>query len=214
MRSCSVFSLKSANHQVYSLEQLSICVLTFNFFFLSLSIMTDPLGMLIDRLPFRRAKNHVREKIVELGLVEDVKELRKKRVRSGKSTGREESNRNESDDDDDRAPKEGPAGLGDSESDESEDESDEEDSDGELVNKTKQKKKELKTNRPKQYGFALKKSDYFSPEMLAAPLRQLVSDGELFFSSFLPMLVFFSLPFGAHTLHADTLLVSITLHRP
>jgi hypothetical protein len=179
--------------------------------------MTDPLGMLIDRLPFRRAKNHVREKIVELGLVEDVKELRKKRVRSGKSAGREESNRNESDDDDDdRAPKEGPAGLGDSESDESEDESDEEDSDGELVNKTKQKK-ELKTNRPKQYGFAMKKSDYFSPEMLTAPLRQLVSDGELLFFlffSFLPMFVFLSLPFGAHTLHADTLLVSITLHRP
>ena len=176
--------------------------------------MADPLGMLIDRLPFRRAKNHVREKIVELGLVEDVKELRKKRVRSGKSAGREESNRNDSDDDDDRAPKEGPAGLGDSESDESEDESDEEDSDGELVNKTKQKK-ELKTNRPKQYGFAMKKSDYFSPEMLAAPLRQLVSDGELFFFSFfLPMFVFLSLPFGAHTSHADTLLVSITLRRP
>jgi hypothetical protein len=158
--------------------------------------MTDPLGMLIDRLPFRRAKNHVREKIVELGLVEDVKELRKKRVRSGKSAGREESNRNESDDDDDDlAPKEGPAGLGDSESDESEDESDEEDSDGELVNKTKQKK-ELKTNRPKQYGFAMKKSDYFSPEMLTAPLRQLVSDGELlFFFCFFPFsLCLFSFP--------------------
>lgn len=138
--------------------------------------MTDPLGMLIDRLPVRRAKNRVREKIVELGLVEDVKELRKKRVRSGKSAGSKESNRDESDDDG-RAPREGPAGLRDSDSNESEseDESDEEESDNEPVSK-----KELKPNRPKQYGFALKKSDYFSPEMLAAPLRQLVNDGEFF----------------------------------
>jgi hypothetical protein len=137
--------------------------------------------MLIDRLPVRRAKNRVREKIVELGLVEDVKELRKKRP--GKSARSKESNRDESDSEDGRAePREGPAGLVDSESDESE-ESDEGESDNEPVSKTK----ELKTrHRPKQYGFALKKSDYFSPEMLAAPLRQLVSDGEFLFSVFSP----------------------------
>jgi hypothetical protein len=103
--------------------------------------------MLIDRLPFHRAKNRVREKIVELGLVEDVKELRKKRVHPGKSGGREESNRDESDEDV-RTPREGPSGLRDSESDESEQESDEEESDGEPVNRTKHKK-EPKTNRPK-----------------------------------------------------------------
>ncbi|EFX80319.1 putative TIMEOUT/TIM-2 protein, partial [Daphnia pulex] len=108
---------------------------------------SDPLGMLIDRLPVRRAKNRVREKILELGLVEDVKELRKKRP--GKSAGSKESNRDESDSEDGRAePREGPAGLGDSESDESE-ESDEGESDNEPVSKTK----ELKTqHRPKQYG--------------------------------------------------------------
>lgn len=137
--------------------------------------MTDPLALLIDRLPIPRGKSRVRDKIVELGLVQDVKELRKKKVRSAKSAGRKESNRHQSDDE---GPREGPASLTDSELDEeseSDDEEDDDESDGEPFKNMKHKESESK--RPKQYGFAMKKTDYFSPEMLAAQLRQLVDDG-------------------------------------
>ncbi|KZS05201.1 putative TIMEOUT/TIM-2 protein [Daphnia magna] len=136
---------------------------------------SDPLALLIDRLPIPRGKNRVRDKIVELGLVQDVKELRKKKVRSAKSAGRKESNRHQSDDE---GPREGPASLTDSELDEeseSDDEEEDDESDGEPFKNMKHK--ESKSKRPKQYGFAMKKTDYFSPEMLAAQLRQLVDDG-------------------------------------
>lgn len=136
--------------------------------------MTDPLGLLIDRLPIRRGKSRVRDKIVELGLVEDVKELRKKKVRSGKSAERKESNRDDSNDEDGIL-REGPGALTDSESDEENDSEEEDESEGESFKNMEQKKP--KVNRPKQYGFAMKKTDYFSPEMLAVQLRQLVDDG-------------------------------------
>lgn len=124
----------------------------------------DPVGLLIDRLPIRRAKNRVRDKIVELGLVNDVKELRKKR-RSGKSTGRNGSSRDDSDDDDSRAPREGPP-LDDSEDDEDSDEEDDDDSDD-----------EPKKERRKRYGFAAEKMESFSAAKLSAPLRELMNSG-------------------------------------
>ena len=39
----------------------------------------DPLGLVIERLSIRRPKQRVKAKILELGLVDDVKQLRKKR---------------------------------------------------------------------------------------------------------------------------------------
>ncbi|KAI9554386.1 putative TIMEOUT/TIM-2 protein [Daphnia sinensis] len=128
---------------------------------------SDPLGLLIDRLPIPRSKRRVRDKIMELGLVEDVKELRKKKIRSAKSAERKES------DDRDQSDDEGPARLTDSESDEESESDADDESEGEAF----KNKKHEKSKRPKQYGFAMKKTDYFSPEMLAAQLRQLVDDG-------------------------------------
>ena len=117
------------------------------------------MGLLIDRLPIRRAKNRIRDKIVELGLVDDVKELRKKR-RGGKSTGRDESNRNDSDDDDSRAPREGHPFV-DSEDDDSDDDEESDD----------EPRKERR-----RYGFVVETS--FIPEKLSAPLLELVDSGK------------------------------------
>ena len=45
---------------------------------------TDPLGCIIDRLKVRRPKQRVTEKLLEMGLIQDRKELRKKRVKKSK----------------------------------------------------------------------------------------------------------------------------------
>ncbi|XP_069688768.1 protein timeless homolog [Periplaneta americana] len=44
----------------------------------------DPLGCIIDRLRVRRPKPRIAEKLLELGMVQDKKELRKKRVRKSR----------------------------------------------------------------------------------------------------------------------------------
>ena len=45
---------------------------------------TDPLGCIIDRLKVRRPKQRVTEKLLEMGLIQDRKEVRKKRVKKSK----------------------------------------------------------------------------------------------------------------------------------
>jgi hypothetical protein len=46
--------------------------------------LTDPLGCIIDRLKVRRPKQRVTEKLLEMGLIQDKTELRKKRVKKSK----------------------------------------------------------------------------------------------------------------------------------
>lgn len=165
-------------------------------FSLCLSVFcVDPLGLLIDRLPVRRSKKIVRDKIVELGLVADVNELRKKRG-TGKGS---KSNKHDSDESDDeevenRPPRE--PGASDNERFTSDDdthgsESDAEQSfndanserEGEPRQKLKKrkemkdKKKKPAKSKRKQYGFGASGADSFEPEALSSPLRQLLQSG-------------------------------------
>ncbi|KAG5899963.1 hypothetical protein JTB14_034534 [Gonioctena quinquepunctata] len=48
----------------------------------------DPLGCILPRLEMSRPKNRVVDKMLVMGLIQDKKELRKKRVRSGKAGGK------------------------------------------------------------------------------------------------------------------------------
>ncbi|KAK9703332.1 Timeless PAB domain [Popillia japonica] len=63
---------------------------------------TDPLGCIMERLEVKRPKNRIVEKLLVMGLVQDKKELRKKRAK--KSHGGEESDPDSSDSDRDTIP--------------------------------------------------------------------------------------------------------------
>ena len=47
----------------------------------------DPVKMIINQLPVKRQKKRIVEKIMELGLCNDVKKLMKKKVRRGMKEG-------------------------------------------------------------------------------------------------------------------------------
>jgi hypothetical protein len=49
-----------------------------------ISILTDPLGCIVDRLKVHRPKHRIIEKLMEMGLIQDRKELWKKRAKKSK----------------------------------------------------------------------------------------------------------------------------------
>lgn len=51
----------------------------------------DPLGLIIPRMPLKRAKRSFVERLLELGLIQDKKQCRKKRERRDKSKGHSEN---------------------------------------------------------------------------------------------------------------------------
>ncbi|KAJ9574814.1 hypothetical protein L9F63_008013, partial [Diploptera punctata] len=66
-----------------------------------ISGLSDPLGCIVDRLTVRRPKQRIADKLLEMGLVQDKKELRKKRVGKQRAPGgRSEESENSSNDDD------------------------------------------------------------------------------------------------------------------
>jgi hypothetical protein len=57
---------------LYSIILLLSCIL---------GTLTDPLGCIIDRLKVRRPKQQITEKLLEMGVIQDRKELWKKQVK-------------------------------------------------------------------------------------------------------------------------------------
>jgi hypothetical protein len=63
-----------------------VCILllySINFLIFSCIVgtLTDPLGCISDRLKVHRPKQRIVEKLLEMGVIQDRKELRKKRVK-------------------------------------------------------------------------------------------------------------------------------------
>ena len=188
-----------ADHEVVELRRL----------FEEVRGSSDPLSLLIDRMPIRRAKRRIRDKIVELGLVDDVKELRKKRPsnkKKNKSTKRPDplaDNNNEDDDDaeDERIlfqDRHRSSDLSDDSDDDSSDSDDDNSSDGEGGERRRGEAGRepgrgavRSTNRP--YGFMRENVEAFNAERLAGPLAQMM-DGGTFCQLMAPLFVhFFSL---------------------
>jgi hypothetical protein len=48
------------------------------------SILTDPLGCIVDRLKVYRPKHRIIEKVIQMGLIQDRKQLWKKRAKKSK----------------------------------------------------------------------------------------------------------------------------------
>ena len=123
------------------------------------------MGLLVDRLPIRRSKKRIRDKIVELRLVDNVTELRKKRSskkKDKKAAGRtleshlEEGPEPPWDRDDSSSSSEGES---------SGDESD----DGSSA--------ALGKRRRKLYGFSQLNVTSFDPEALVDAINQLMDEG-------------------------------------
>ena len=70
---------------VYSFTHTECCLVLIYILMIGLYVcilnLTDPLGCIIDRLKVRRPKQRIIEKLLEMGLIQDRKELRKKRVK-------------------------------------------------------------------------------------------------------------------------------------
>ena len=132
------------------------------------SFGTDPLGLLVDRLPIRRGKNRIKAKILELGLVSDAKELRKKRTKkSGKqSSGKSASHAhgdNSGDEDDGR---------------EDDDDDDESESDASLSDDDNPEPSGYRhSKKRKQYAFLRLDSQPFNPETMTNVFDQLIENG-------------------------------------
>ena len=132
------------------------------------SFGTDPLGLLVDRLPIRRGKHRIKAKILELGLVSDAKELRKKRTKkSGKhSSGKSASHAhgdNSGDEDDGR---------------EDDDDDDESESDASLSDDDNPEPSGYRRSKKrKQYAFLRLDSQPFNPETMTTVFDQLIENG-------------------------------------
>ena len=120
----------------------------------------------MDRLTIRRSKKRIRDKIVELALVENVAELRKKRSskkdKSNKSSGPKKHLK-------ERGPESDRENSSSSESEEEEDSgnSSSDDDDGDNNHR----------DRARKYGFNPLDVENFDPEALVIPFRQLVEKG-------------------------------------
>lgn len=132
----------------------------------------DPLGLLVDRLTIHRSKKRIRDKIVELALVENVSELRKKRSskkdKSNKSSGPKKHLK-------ERHPESDRENSSSSES-EGED-SDKSSSDDDRVDNNHR-------DRARKYGFNPLDVENFDPKALVIPFRQLVEKGIFYFVLF------------------------------
>jgi len=187
-----------ADHEVVELRRL----------FEEVRGSSDPLSLLIDRMPIRRAKRRIRDKIVELGLVDDVKELRKKRPSNKKKNKSKRpdplaDNNNEDDDAEDERilfqDRHRSSDVSDDSDDDSSSDSDDNSSDGEGGERRRGEAGRepgrgpaiRSTNRP--YGFMRENVEAFNAEKLAGPLAQMM-DGGTFCQLTAPLFVhFFSL---------------------
>ena len=169
---------------------------------------SDPLGLIVDRMPIRRAKHRIRDKIIELALVSDAKELRKKRPNKKKSSKRadplaDNTNQEEEDENDRILFQERPrVNLSDDDdsSDESSSSSDDDDNSSDEEGERRAAKSRT-VNRP--YGFMRENMEAFNTEKLTGPLAQMMdggtylilfSHGHVSFSSsfFIPPLLLFN----------------------
>lgn len=140
-------------------------------------------------MPIRRSKKRIRDKIVELGLVDNVSELRKKRSGKKKEQEGDKSGRRKSrikKREDDHLIERPPSRSDDSgtSSDESSGESSDSDSDGDDA---------PPKSRKKLYGFSNLNVESFEPEVLKTRVQQLVENGKQNSSAALRILSFFSM---------------------
>lgn len=171
-----------ADHEVVELRRL----------FEEVRGSSDPLSLLIDRMPIRRAKRRIRDKIVELGLVNDVKELRKKRPSNKKNKSKRPDplaeNNNDEDEDDRILFQDRHRSFDDSDDDSSDSDDNSSDGEGGEAGREPGHGAVRSTNRP--YGFMRENVEAFNAEKLAGPLA-LMMDGGTFCQLMAPLFFFF-----------------------
>lgn len=137
---------------------------------------SDPLGLLVDRLSVRRSKKRIRDKILELRLVDNVTELRKKRSKKQKDKKGSSSGRILLEEGEEGAPS-GPPSDSDGSSSSSDDESTSDEDEGGGDSDGSSGGSGRRQRRRKLYGFSQINVESFDPEALGPALRRLLDDG-------------------------------------